>query len=433
MKEHHSAIQKIFQSSIPRVGSSGVACFVARQPIFDTEGKIKAYELLFRDPSLKLSDEELTNSHIASSRVMIDGFNILRPSLLTGQKFYINFTEELLKTDIPSILPPNICTLEILENVKPSKGLIENLTRLKQAGYSIALDDYQGQDFAKDLLPLVDIIKVDVQDISEITLRLLVSNLKKYPAELLAEKVEDAQMESLCKSLGFSLFQGFFFSKPEIISGKKITPSEVTKTRLLAFSSKKEISINEITNVIQADVSLTLKLLSYINSLYFGLPTKVKTIHHALMILGNVKLKQWLYATTLADINAVPLSHELAYISALRAKFLENLASIYFKDIENASKYIEQFFILGLFSLLEIIMQMSFHEISTSVPMEDEVLESLQGKGKFSLWLKLIEAYEVGDWEATKKIATPLGLRDEDITFAYTSAAVWSAALYGGL
>lgn len=429
MQNSQKPLQKIFRDATLRsVGSSAVS-LVARQPIFDSVGKVCAYELLFRDPGL--AGVSVINSHSATSRVMIDGFNMLRPSLLPGQRFFINFTEELLEAEIPSILPPNVCALEILETVTPSQWVLQSLHNLKSAGYTIALDDYFGQESLKEFLPLADVIKIDVLQLDEASLRSLMDKLKHLPAKLLAEKVENVAMESLCKDLGFTLFQGFFFCKPELITGKKITPSQITKARLLAFASKEDVDVREVTKTIQADVSLTLKLLSYVNSVYFGLPVKVKNVQHAVMLLGCVRLMQWLYVTTLADMDSAPLTREIAYLSALRAKFLTTMGEKYYTSYQNGKNMPSLLFLTGLFSFLESILQIPFAAIANVIPMEDDVIKALEGSGPLAPWVELMEAYEHGDWKVTRNIAKTFKLSDADLAGAYTEAAVWSSAFYG--
>lgn len=416
----------------PDVPKSNQVSLVARQPIFDQDGKIQAYELLFRDTdgiNACRPGMSATDSHAATSRVILEGFTLLRPSLLPGQRFFINFTEELLEAELPSILPPDVCVLEILETVTPSPWLMRSLENLKKSGYILALDDYNGQEQLEAFIPLADIIKIDVLLAGEKNIALLTRKLASCKAQLLAEKVENAHMSSLCKEQGFTLFQGFFYSRPEVVKGRKIATSEITQARLLALSYKDDIGIDSITKIIAADVSLTFKLLNYTNSVHFGLPSKVTTVQHAIMLLGRRKLTQWLYFTALATMNSTPLSRELAYISALRAKFLETLGKKHFSEAGDNTP--ELLFLTGLFSLLEAIMGMPVSEISAIVPMDGRVVAALQGQGPLGPWLKLAEAYEHGDWDVLRTLSGSLDILDQDLSDAYTIAAVWSSELYG--
>lgn len=427
------SMKKILDSIAPQDKSAayeGNTALIARQPIFDRKSTVNGYELLFRDPN-RVDKSRIKNSHAATSSVMIDGFNLMRPTLGPKQKFYINFTDELLSAGVASILPPDICVLEILEDSSPSKELLTSLQKLKNAGYTLALDDFTGQKELEPFLPFVDIVKIDVLHTDEEKLPGIAYALRDK-LTLLAEKVEDPEMVHKCMKLGFSLFQGFFFSKGELVSGKTISPTQITKTRLLAFAADEETSIHDISEAISADVSLTVKLLHYVNSVYFGLPVKIKDINHAIMLLGKTKLRHWLYVTALADLDSAPLSREIAYISALRAKFLENIGIKVEATWSKFRNLPSSLFLLGLFSLLDKILQVPFHELRKVIPIDESILEALSnGKGPLALWLHLLTSYEEGNWAKTRKIAKVLKVTDSDLVRSYTEAALWSSTFFG--
>lgn len=398
---------------------------VARQPILNNKNTTIAYELLFRSPQAEMLKN--TSPESATSSVILNGFNLMRASLTPTQRFFINFSEELLAAGIAELLPPDLCVIEVLESCTPSGAILENLRTLKKNGYTIALDDYTGQKELQPFLEVVDIVKVDVLETPQASLPNLASLLKRKVI-LLAEKVEDMAMANYCRELGFVLFQGFFFSRAEILQGTTISPSQLTQTRLFTLATNQNTPHEEVAKVITADVSLTVKLLQYVNSVYFGLAVKVKTVKHAIAVLGSKKLQHWLYVTALADINNTPLSKEVARLSAQRARFLENLGSI--RYVESPGHGVEmrsQLFLLGLFSLLDQIMNLSFAVIAQNIPIDKDILNALgTSTGPLLPWLTVMREYELGNWESACGTASTFGIKDTDLAIAYADAAEWS-------
>jgi EAL and modified HD-GYP domain-containing signal transduction protein len=412
----------------PQETSTQDTVVVARQPIFDVSGSIWAYELLFRDPSLKPGFGG-KSSHAATSSVMVEGFELMRPSLRPGQRFFINFTQEMLEAELAGILPPEFCVIEILETVPPTEDVLTGLHHLKERGYLLALDDFSGQKELLPFLPLVDIIKVEVLGHTPQQLRTLTQRLMPFNRQLLAEKVEDLKTADLCRELRFVLFQGFFYSRAEVVRGKKLTPSQITKSRLLAYSSSDmEGDIIGVVDAISADVYMSYKLLRYVNSAFFGLTVPTTTVQHAIAILGRHKLQQWLCVTALAEMDSAPMSRELVLLSALRAKFLELLA----ERADGGRKDLPRsLFLIGLFSLLESMLQIPMQEILSTLPLEPDQADALVArKGPLAPWLNLLGAYEHGQWEDVWKIAEKLRLSHADLAFAYAEAGKWSTALF---
>ena len=397
---------------------------VAKQPIFDLQDRIWGYELLFRNPRSGVMEGE---GDAATSTVMIEGFELLRPILQPRQRFCINFTAAFLEAELPGVLPPDICVIEILEDTAPTEAVLGGISNLKKQGYTIALDDYTGQPELKAFLPLADIVKVEVLGRSEEEIGRLTRQLALYPARLLAEKVETPEMAACCRSLGFTLFQGHYFSKAEVVRGKKLNPAQVTRTRLLGLLSSKELNMAQIVKVVSTDVFIAYNLLKFVNSVYFGLPTKVGTVERAAMLLGTRKMRQWLFVTALAGMDSSPMAQELVHISAFRAKFLESLALRSGLQAEQASRL----FLAGLFSLLQRMMQIPLEEIFASVSLPEDVLRVLvHADGPLAPWFGVMLAYEAADWNAVKRYAATLGLKDADLSAAYVEAGAWSAAMF---
>lgn len=396
---------------------------VARQPIFDLQDRIWGYELLFRNPQSGVMDGE---GNAATSTVMLEGFELLRPTLRSDQRFCINFTSLFLEEEIPSMLPPSICVIEIIEDTKPTETVLNGIASLKKQGYTIALDDYTGQPELEVFLPLTDIVKVEILNQSRENITRLARKLSKLPVLLLAEKVETLEIAAFCRSLGFSLFQGNFFSKAEIVRGKKLNSSQVTRVRILSLLSQKELTMTQLIEVISGDVFITYNLLKFVNSVYFGLPVKTTTVERAAMLLGTQKIRQWLFVTTLACLGSSPMTPELVRLSAFRAKFLESLAHRSGLSAELASKL----FLAGLFSLLSCMLQIRHEEVFASIPLPEDIMQVLESTaGPLAPLFLIMQAYEVADWGAVRRHAETLGLKDDDLVASYVEASTWSATI----
>ena len=425
----HNMLRRLEPSRL----SSGDTALVARQPIFDLTGRVWGYELLFRDPSLKPGLGGI-GSQAATSTVMIDGFELMRPTLVNQQRFFINFTAEFLEAELPAVLPPEICVIEILESVEPSVSVITGIRNLKKRGYLFALDDYVGQPHLEPFLSLVDIVKVDVLSLSPMEAARQAATLARYPVRLLAEKVETHEVAERCRAQGFTLFQGFFYGKAEVVRGKKLAPSQITKARLISLAADQEIELEKLIESISADVFLSYKLLKLVNSVYFGLAMQIRHVGHAAYMLGTKRVKQWLCVTALAEMDASPMSQELVCFSALRAKFLEQLARKHFSRSPKQHSDVPQLFLVGLFSLLESMLRMPLSEILASLSLDDRVQQVLaEGTGPLAPWYQLMQAYEAGDWTMVKKLSSNLSLSSHDLASAYIEAGSWSTEVFGAL
>lgn len=368
--------------------------FVARQPVFDKKENIWGYELLFRTGS-KLNEAGKIDDEVATSQVILDGFNLAFESN-SNYKYLINFSETSLKEELFKLLPAEHLVVEVLERVNPTAEVFEVCEGIKKQGYLLALDDYIGQEGFEDLVSLADIVKVDVLELYDWELEDLVGKLRKHKnIKLLAEKVEDREKFLFCQQLGFDYFQGFFFSKPQILEGKKLSASELSKLRILKEISKKEVDFKSLSEIIKQDVNLTYRLLKYINSPYFGFIQKTSSIERGLTCLEEQKIKQWLRVIVLADFTAGDAGRELLFLSAFRAKFLQLLASKIFDEEAG-----EKFFLIGLLSCLDVLLHKPLPEILKELALAEEIVAGLlQKEHPYHKWLLLALALEKGNWQ----------------------------------
>ncbi len=289
-----------------------------------------------------------------------------------------------------------------------------------------------GEPELEPFLQYVDIIKVDIlgMDSEPDRIREVAQKLAQYDCMLLAEKVEDNETFQICLEAGFSLFQGYFFAKPEIIPGKKITSSEITKLQLLKELGNPDFEVGKLARVIQADLSMSYRLFQYINSAGMGVRQKVESIQRAISLLGQRQLAQWLRVIIMSDLSPTKKAGEVAFLSVHRGRFLE-LSNDAAQKLGISP---ESMFLLGLFSLLDALLGKPMEEILEHVPLDEEVKAALIGSddNKMSKLLALLTAYEHADWDTVHTLLTELNLAPENADKHYVQAMNWTQDNLGG-
>src|SRR5579872_304176 len=301
--------------------------FVARQPIFDTRQRVVAYELLFRS-GLENAFPRGVDSDFASSRVINDSMMVFGFSALAGgRKLYVNATQKVLCESLYSVLPVRQSVIELLESVKPDEATVAACKELKRAGYELALDDYVDGPEMDPLVALADIIKIDFLATPKDARAALRERFKRRRLSLLAEKVETQEQFREAREGGYSFFQGYFFQRPEMISREDIPPFKLTHLDFLRELQQPDLSFERIEQVIKRDVSLSVKLLRYLNSASFYWRSRVTSLKHAMVLLGESAFRKWASLITVLGIsNDRP--PELVVSSLVRAHFCEALCRI---------------------------------------------------------------------------------------------------------
>jgi EAL and modified HD-GYP domain-containing signal transduction protein len=396
--------------------------FVGRQTIYDADLNIWGHELLFRS-SGQDNYAQFSNQEQATAAVITEGFSIGTASLPKGRKIFINFPQGLLLKDAPLALPHEDCIIEILENVEPTPELLASLRKLKDSGYTIALDDYVGQPEFAPLLELADIVKVDVLGRSPTETIKVSQKLRKHNCLLLAEKIEHKHILDLTKSLGFTLFQGFFFARPEVIAGRSIPAAAITRLRLIQEMNGDRFEVAEVTKIISQDLSTSLKLLKQINSVYYSFTQKIRSIPQAITLMGSRQLKQWLMLAMLADINPGCRARELLFSCVHRARFLEMLAL----DLKSRKFEPDAMFLLGLFSNLDAMLNLPMEDILSHLPLDQEIHDALSGKhNDMRPWIDLSIAVERGEWARLDSMLHSFRLDEKETASKYIHAADWA-------
>ncbi|MGD6843615.1 EAL and HDOD domain-containing protein [Bacillus infantis] len=395
--------------------------FVGRQPIFDIHQELFGYELLNRTGKENVYLQ--TDGDMATLEVLKNSFlSIGMDKLADGKKCFINFTEKLILNDIPTYFDKEAIAIEILEDIIPSREILQACAKLKQLGYTIVLDDFVLKDENKALLEYANIIKVDIiksniQDIGKI-----LRELPHKDVKLLAEKVETREDFTIAKSLGFTLFQGYFFSKPVVINAKDVSSTLINQQHLYLLNKidDPEPDIDEIAELVENDFSLTYKILRIVNSAAYHMRNKINSIKQAIMVLGLYELRKWVLLMAISDYKSAK-DNETIKLSMCRAKFAESIGKLIQRNIS-------EYFLLGLFSLLDTILERPMEEILVELPLTPAMQEALLGhKNEFTLVLDLLSSLERGI--SITELSSILNIPEDEIYSQYVEAIGWADSL----
>jgi EAL and modified HD-GYP domain-containing signal transduction protein len=417
----------------PQTGGSAPTfetVFVARQPVFEKDLSTWGYGLLYRHAG-EAETAVFTDDFDATLRVVANA-PLCPDTCAPDKRVLIRFPERSILGSVAHALPPETTAVLAQALEAPGSGYLEALTALKRDGYLLALDGPWGGEVAAHSpldrqFGLADILCLDLAGQTQDELAALVRAAERWPGRLLARRVEDQQSLELCRDLGFSLFQGFFFKKPQTLSTRKISALEESRFRLLGLLEREEPEYAGLTQAIEADVSLTYRLLAYLNSASFGFGQRVSSIRQAVVLMGWKPIRAWLRLLLLTDMLPPDRTRELAYLSAQRARFLEIAAPLARPAADS-----EALFLLGLFSLLEPIFNLPMERLVGHLPLTPEVAAALCGEETpYSAWLALVQATENSDWDAVRQLARGLGLTSPAAAEAYQDSLNWADCFFG--
>lgn len=401
--------------------------YVARQPIFDKKKHVVGYELLHRT-SLSVNAYPGGDSTEASLAVIRSAFLVLGDRILPRpQQAFINFTKDLLISGIARILPHDCTVIEVLEDTVADDQLVDACRELKEAGYTIALDDYTMGDRGRSrLIDLADIVKVDLTSMGGAEVVAIVNEFAGSNKKLVAEGVETHEEFEAALSEGFSLFQGYFFSKPIIVPGRDIPANKLNYVRILEELNKPDLNLRALERIVKHDTALCYTLLKYINSAYFGLKDKVSSILQAMIFLGEIQVRKWacLILFTFLGVDRPP---EVVVRSLIRGRMCELLA----RDMNMAGRESE-LFLMGMFSLLDVLIGRPLDEILDGMNLGPQVHAALLGReSDYSGLFQLVVAYESGDWQKLSVTICATPLDPERVLDAYVTAVEWADVTAG--
>ncbi|MES2306640.1 MAG: HDOD domain-containing protein [Gemmatimonadota bacterium] len=401
--------------------------FVARQPIFDRGRRVVAYELLFRSGlqnSFGNTDPTVASLSMVGTTLM--GFGL--DALLGDRRGFFNASRRLLVEEQWRSLPVESAVIEVLEWVSPDEEVIAACAALKAAGYQLALDDFVASPEYEALVEYADIIKIDFLATPVAERAELVQRFKPRGIVMLAEKVETYEDFAMALDAGYDLFQGYFFCKPEMMKGKDLAPFKGNMARLIAEMNRPELDFPRLEELIQQEVSLSVKLLRFLRSASFGWRHEVTSINQALRILGEKAARKWASLVVLTMIgDDKPM--ELVTTSLVRAQFCEEVGA----RLPNVDRR-GDFFLVGLLSTIDALLDRPLPELLQEMSLSEDVREALRGEATaLGECLAMVTAYDQGDFSRAESLAAERGLDSEELPAAYTKSIAWVDEIFASL
>ncbi len=388
--------------------------FIGRQPIYDRNLELYAYELLFRrNDTANLAGD--LDDDLATAQVVINAFLEFGLDQIVGQHpAFINLPRKFIVGDIPLPFSKDQVVLEILEDVEVDHQVITAVKKLRADGYTVALDDFVYHSSLRPLVETSQIVKMDLLALPRGAIREHVAELRKFPIKLLAEKVETPEDFDFAQELGFDYFQGYFFCRPKVISGNSLPANRLSILRLLAKLQEPHVNIAELAEIVSHDVAISYKLMRSLNSALYQLSKPIDSIHRAIVYLGLQNVKNWVSLIAMADIPDKP--QELMVVALTRAKMCEQLSKM-----TGLPK--ETHFTVGLFSALDAMMDAPLERIVKALPLSEEIKQALlHQEGPAGEALHCTLAYERGQWEEIRCPEPETGF----LTQAYLEAIRWA-------
>ncbi len=405
-------------SSLPLPPTAQDVC-LARQPIFDLGNRCVAYELLYRANAVSTSAGGFSVDAMCSDTALHAVVSIGLDRLTAGAPAWINLGREHLVADLYRVFNPREVVLELLETITPDQQVIDACRRAVSEGYTIALDDFEGKSSWVPLLEIASIVKVDVLGHDAVSLSSFIAPLRRYThLTLLAERVETGSMRVLCAKLGFSLFQGYYFSRPETLGGRALSLQQVTIANLLQLLSDPEVSERALDEAFGSHPSLSYALLRIVNSASLGF-RNVESIPYAVQLLGRAALSRWLLILLVSGVaSRNPIAQEAVKHALVRARFCEIVTAATGSGDPSAR------FLVGLLSRFDVLLGLPMTEVLDRLPVSADVRDALlHGVGPHAHVLSLIEAYEHAAWETVSELGATTGA---SLGEAYVQAVTWA-------
>ncbi len=389
--------------------------FIARQPIYDRNKGVLGYELLYRNSTV--NEALIEDGDSASCETILNTFMHIGIDSIAGSALaFINLPREFLVNEALTPMFREQSILEVLEDVAADEEVIAGLKRLKSQGFKIALDDFVFTEAVKPLLELADFVKIDVLNLTEDQVHQQLAHLKPYAVKLIAEKVETPQLYRVCEALPFDYFQGFFFCRPELLHRKKLPANKLVILNLIKQLQDPDIEAEDLERILIQDIALSYKLLRYINSAAFALRREIDSIKDAIILLGIRNLKNWVTLIMMSNIAEIKPA-ELIVTAMIRGKMCELLAEKKYPEVKN------QMFVIGLFSVLDALMDQPMIELLDTVILSTSIKLALLDKaGPAGEIYQYVLDYEHSNWDEL----TNAEIDSESFIQAYTQAVHWA-------
>lgn len=401
--------------------SSSQTVYIARQPIFDAGNRRVAYELLYRSTAHATDAGLMTQDVMCSDTALHAVVSIGLDRLTGGAIAFVNVTREHLVTDLYKIFDPTTVVLELLETVDGDAQVLEACARAVEAGYTLALDDYDGRASLGALLPFVKIVKLDVLGRGAAELTEAVRVLRTHGVTVLAEKVETGAMRALCQQIGCTLFQGYVFSRPETLDGRAITLQQTTMLNIMGLLGDASVTEQTLEEAFRSHPSLSFALLRIVNSASFG-ARSVESIPHAIRLIGRDALSRWLMVMLVASVaTQSPVATEVVLQAMTRGRFCE-LLTVRRGTGDPAAR-----FLVGLLSCIDALLGQPMARILERLPVSVDVRDALlDGVGPHAATLGLVCSYEAGHWADVDALEDDAPDTRPIMAAIYAEATLWA-------
>lgn len=407
------------ESVQPTVAPEGLRC-VARQPILDIRGNVHGYELLFRSGPF---ETEFTGDGDAATRAVLDDTVLFGLERLSGgETVFVNCTQESLEQRLVRVLPPKQAVLEILETLDPTPVLLEACRELKSQGFRLALDDFEWKPEWQEFTALADYIKVDISKTSHESRLELIDKLRGTTAQLIAERVETPADLSQALREGFGLFQGFHFCRPVLVENREIPANKLVYLEMFGALAQHPLNTRRVSELIKHDPSLTYRLLRMVNSPVYGLGQVIRSIHAALVMIGDDMFRRLAILAAASELKGnQPM--ELLSMAFHRGRFCELAAPFTGRDPS------EQY-LVGILSLLPAMLNVPMERVVQNLPLRVEVRDALLGlRNAERITLEWLLCYERGEWSYCDLLAQTGSLIPAPLPRLYAEALLWAESM----
>ncbi len=397
-----------------------------RYPIFKMNHQLWGYRVRCID---KHGDagHRIPGDGDVSELVSSNSYLGLEKLLSQGRSLMVDFSQQSILKSIPYALPQSNSAIRIKETTRFDDPLISALKKLKSDGYRIAISRFSGKNALSDIYKLADILCMKTAGRNREELSEMMEAARPFNAKVMGEMVRDREHFIRCSELGFALFQGSFFKTPEKISVRKISSNEAARFKLMKIIEGDTPDFEKLADTIQSDVTISLRLLTYLNSAAFGLVSKISSIQQAITMLGWENMKKWLRVVILSDVSKHTYAQDLVMLSSQRGKFLE----IVIEDHDFWGFSPDSMFLLGVFSLLDTLLGMPMEKITAHLPLEEKLKSALlrDTNSEYTPFIKLAEYMEDAEWEQADRMIQQLSMNREKVKSAFHSAVEWANEL----
>jgi len=392
--------------------------FLARQPILSKDKNLYAYEILSRyGPENYCRPVKASGLYVNA----VDELFLMGVKTMTdGRPAFLNCTRQFLLSDYLTLIPREMVVGEILENIPPDKEVLDACQRMQALGYRLALDDYCDTPEMRPLLKYANFVKIDVLLTGFPEQRRVVEVCHGQGIPVIAEKVETDEQFQRCLEMGYDYFQGYFFCRPQIVGRRSVPANKTIYLQLLQAANEPVFNLHKISLIFKRDVSLSYRLLRYLNSAAFSFRTEIQSIPQALTLIGEKAMRKWISLVSVAALGD-EVADSLMRLPLLRAMFCE-LIGLRIGMHREAN----ELFLLGLLSVMDALLNLSMGEVLAEIPVHEDIKMALLGNAsRYRPIFDVVLDYESGTWEQLAYSSNQIGLHENLLPDLYLRAVGW--------